>query len=601
MSNFNICSLVRELEDNYIDRTTRTSKYVDFNLSETIDTIYAYLNSKHISGSKDSKGRDKPFFNIVTAASNIWYRATDIDRKNIRIKATKRADEVKSFIATILLQQYMRESDFGTFLNQWGLTLARFGSAMLKFVDKGDELTAEVVSFNRLIFDAIDAENNPIIEVLEMTPAQLRNHPTYDQEMVESLIESSKTARETLNKEDKDTVNDFIKLYEIHGNLPLSYLTGEEKDENTYVQQMHVISFVPAKDAYDDYTLVKGREKNPYMMTHLIKEDGRSIGIGAVEHLFEAQWMTNHSQKSIKDQLDLASKLIFQTSDNNFVGRNVLKSIDNGEIMVHQPNQPITQVQNNSHDITALQNFGIAWQNLAKEITSTPDAIAGNKFPSGTAYRQVVALQQEAHSLFEIMTENKGLAIENMMRRFIIPFLKRKMNTTEEIVGVLDVQGIKKIDSMFIPQEAIKKVNEKIIDRALQGQATTLEEQEEMIAQETESLTQAFDQDGQTRYIKPSAIASKTWNETLKDFEWEVEVEVTGETSDKEAMLVTLTTVLQSIAANPTILQDPNARTLFNKILVATGEVSPIELSALPQTPTQNPQQLEELTKVGQT
>jgi len=52
-------------------------------------------------------------------------------------------------------------------------------------------------------------------------------------------------------------------------------------------------------------------------------------------------------------------------------------------------------------------------------------------------------------------------------------------------------------------------------------------------------------------------------------------------------LLQTLATVLQSIAANPQILTDPNAKMLFNKILSATGTVSPIELSA---TTTMQPQ-----------
>ncbi len=53
----------------------------------------------------------------------------------------------------------------------------------------------------------------------------------------------------------------------------------DEDDEETYVQQMHVVSFVGGnkKDKDEDYCLYKGKEKNPYMMTHLIKEDGRTM------------------------------------------------------------------------------------------------------------------------------------------------------------------------------------------------------------------------------------------------------------------------------------------------------------------------------------
>ena len=595
-----ISEIVQSAENKFNNGTTTKSKYVSFSLSENLDKIDAYANSKHTTGDKDSKGRDKPFFDITTAAINIWYRATDIDRRNMRIKATKREDVLKAFIATVHLQEYMRRENFGRFLNKWGRSLAKYGSSIVKLVDKGDRLHTEVVPWNKLIVDPIDAMNNPIIEILELTPAQLRKNKGYDQEIVEGLIKSEQATRKTRDGQAQDTRADYIKLYEVHGELPLSHITDDPEDDTIYVQQMHVISMVESKDGeIQDFSLVKGKEKNPYLLTHLIEEEGQTLSIGSVQHLFEAQWMMNHSQKAIKDQLDLASKVIFQTSDGNYVGRNVLNAIDNGEILIHAPNQPITQVNNNSHDITALMNFQSQWQSLAKEINSTPDAISGNTFPSGTAYRQVVALQQEAHSLFEQMTESKGLHLEEMLRIHIIPYIKKKMNSTDEIAATLDEQGIQKIDTIYIPNQAVRQANQKILAEALKGNPLTQEAGQELVNAETQDITKKLALDGDQRFLKPSEIASKTWADELDGFEWDVEVEITNESTNKEATMTTLTTVLQTIAGNPGVLQDPNMKMLFNKILTTSGEVSPIELSATPAQPTQSPEQLEELQAVG--
>lgn len=606
-----IGSLVKELENNYISGTTKKSKYVEYSLYNTIETIYAYLNSKHTSGLYDSQGREKPFFNITTAVVNIWYRATDIDRKNIRIKAVKKQDELRVMVATALLQDYMRREAFGVFLNDWGRVSAAFNSAVLKFVEKDGRLISSVVPWSRLIVDAVNFEDNPVIEKLELTPAQLRANSSYNQDVVEELIDAVKS-RKTIGRENKDNLNNYIEVYEVHGELPLSYLTGKEEDEKTYVQQMHIISCVNKKgrvkkgeSKYDTFTLYSGREKNPYMITHLLKEEDRTLGIGAVEHLFDAQWMVNHTAKAIKDQLDQASKIIYQTADQNFLGKNALNEIENGDILIYSQNQPLTQLQNNAHDITSLQNFGQEWMNLAKEITSTPDAIQGNTFPSGTAYRQVVALQQEAHSLFEIMTENKGLAIEEMMRRFIIPFLKKKMDTKEELAAILDERGIEMIDSMYVPNKAVERANIKAIEKGLKDKRAVNEDQFNEIRQQEEfNIKNELATGGNTRYLKVDSFGKKTWKEYLKGLEWDVEVEVTNETTDKEAVLATLTTVLQKIATNPMVLQDKNMKILFNKILTTTGEISPLELSAgeapqnQPQLPV-NPQQLGNLEKVG--
>lgn len=584
---YNIGELIRKMENDYTQGTVKMSKFVDFSMYDTIEKIDAYAKSKHTSGDTDSLGREKPFFNIVTSAENIWYRATDIDRRNIRVKATKQADILKSYLATAKLQGWMRKTNFGAFLNEWGRMLSRYGSAVLKFVEKEGVLYPMVVSWQKLIVDPIDFYANPRIEKVELTPAQLRQRKGYDKEMVESLIDALQ-ARTTLDKQQKDNRSEYITLYEIHGELPLSNITGKDEDDDVYVQQMHVESFVASgkKDGeYDDFCLFKGREKqDPYMITHLIEEDGQTLAVGAVQSLFEAQWMQNHSIKSIKDHLDLASKLIFQTSDGNFVGQNALSAIENGDILVHAVNQPLTQLNNSSHDISSFQSFQNLWKVLAQEITSTPDSISGNNFPSGTAYRQVALLNQEAHSLFEIMTENKGIHIEEMMRKFVLPHIKKQLDTKDEIMVTLDEYGIKEIDANFVRVETQKRVKREIIDKLVSGQFDQLATVEPSVVQaDIETQLQEL---GGKRSFKPSEVESKTWAEYFKDFEWDLEVEVTNENSDKEVVLTTLSTVLQTIATNPLVLQDPNAKLVFNRILEEAGRISPVELMQAQSTPT---------------
>jgi hypothetical protein len=244
MDNQDIYSLIRDKENSFTTELTRYSDYVEENMYQDIQKIDAYYNSKLTTGEKDSLGRDKPVFNIVTAAVNIWFRATDLDRKHVTVKASKATQQLQAFISTVLLQDWMKKSRFGTFLNDWGRTLSKYGSAVVQFVDKGDELSIEVADWNRIICDAIDFENNPVIKKIEATPAQLRMNESYDQEVAEELIEESLQVRKDMRGFNKDTRDDFINLYEIHGKLPLSYLTDEEEDSKIYVQQMHVTCFL---------------------------------------------------------------------------------------------------------------------------------------------------------------------------------------------------------------------------------------------------------------------------------------------------------------------------------------------------------------------
>jgi len=135
--------------------------------------------------------------------------------------------------------------------------------------------------------------------------------------------------------------------------------------------------------------------------------------------------MQNHNSKNIKDQLDLSSKIITQTSDTAFAGRNILNSIEQGDVLTHKVNEPLTRI-NNQADIQAIQSYQEQWKKIGNEITGVSEAMLGMAAKSGTAWRQTEALLQESHDLFEQMTENKDLYLQEMLTTYIIPHIKRK-------------------------------------------------------------------------------------------------------------------------------------------------------------------------------
>lgn len=597
-----VCQIIRRAEDNYLQGTTRLGEYVDWSMHDTIERIDAYSNSRHISGDKDSLGRDKPFFNIVVAATNVWYRATDIDRKDIRFVPTKSSSVVLAFVANIMLQNWMNKYRFGQFLNTWGRTLAKYGSSVTKFIEVDGELIPSVIPWNRYIADPVQFDALPRIEKFYKTPAQLRNMATpghrdyanYDMDTVEALIEG-RSSRKTLDGAQKDTMSEFVEVYEVHGEMSVAtYKEGKgvkpkKGDEEIFKQQMHVVSFNQSGKEYDDYTLYCGYEKqDPYMKTDLIEEDGRTLAIGAVEYLFDAQWQQNHTVKNMKDTLDLASKLVFQTADTHFVGRNVLTAIETGDVLITGKDMPLTRLANDKPDIVAMQNYGVMWQNLAQELTNTPDLTRGISQAQPLTYGLGQILNNNSNSLFEIMTENKGLSIEDMMRTYVIPHLKKQLKNTDEVVGILDDAGIQEIDSMYVPREAIRRFNKRTlnqIEQAITDPSAPLPQPFDQMKEE-QSVKQEVGTLGDKRFFKPDELGKKQWDEVFSDFEWDsIRVEVTNEQTDKQANLQTLTTALQTIATNPAILQDPNAKMLFSAILNQTGVVSPIQLSTAQSQP----------------
>jgi hypothetical protein len=315
--------------------------------------------------------------------------------------------------------------------------------------------------------------------------------------------------------------------------------------------------------------------------------DGSVSFDGSVKTLFDSQWMTNHTVKQIKDQLDLASMLLFQTSDGNYVGQNALNAMATGDILIHAPNQPLTQLQNNSHDITALQNYAAQWKALSQDIAGGTDLMLGKPMPSATTLGETKIAQGEAHSNFEMMTETKGLYLEALMREYIIPYLKKKAKSKDEIVAALTDAGVERISSMYVKQEATKRTNSQLIEKVLAGEDVTPETQDELMTENTQAVNEEIKTDGGEIFLKPSEIDSKTWADIFEDLEWEVSCDITGEDSDKQAALTTMTEIFKIVSGMQGRPMTPQENFLFNKMLNEVGNiVSPIEMSAL-QQPTQ--------------
>lgn len=583
MSTQTIGDLVRDMERDYTSGTNTISKYVNVNMYEDICTIDAYLNYKHVSGEYDSLGREKPFFNVSISASNIWYRATDIDRSNIRLTTQKQKKAMAAFLANIHLHKWMDYNYYGVFLNEWGKTLARYGSAVSKYVEKDGKLYASVIPWNRLICDPISFEGNPVIEVLEVTESELRKNTLYDKDVVNDLCNALEN-RKTIDGRNKDNKSKYIRLYEVHGNFPKSMVTGKQADDYIYEDRMFVVSFVKSKNKrneYDTYIVYTGLEDFPYKIDHLIKEDGQTLSYGAVRHLFQTQWMVNHNAKLIKDQLDLASKLIFQTADDTFLGSNALTNITTGDVLIHKPNMPLTQVNNNSHDISSLQSYSNSWKVLGNEITGISESMLGNTAPSGTAWRQVEALLQESHDLFNLMRENKGLAIERHIKNRVLKFFKKSLNNANEISATLADYEIKKIDSKYVKNYSVKETKRIIKDKFLSGEVPTDEEQSKLFETIMNASSENMADLGNERYFKPSEI---NWKKEFEDLEEDVTVDVTNENVDPDAM-VTLNTLLKFIVSKQGQPMNDDERLVFNKILMKSGTVSPIELSGKKSQP----------------
>lgn len=600
-----ICEVVRALEREYVSGTVQKSKYVSFSMFEIISTTDAYLNSKHLSGEYDDLGREKPFFNISVAAANIWWRATDLDTRNIKLRASKTKDYIGAFLKTVLLQQWMKDEKFGVYLNKWGQLLAQYGSAVTKIFENSKGLHVRAMSWTKMIVDPVEFAPNPKIEILELTPAQLmkrvKTH-NYNATAVKGLLEAV-TKRQTQNKQTKDNRPGYIRIYETHGEfseeqykISKGITDMTESDASDFSQQIHVVSYVGTKSGrkteYEDFELFAGKEAyDPFRLDSLIEDMDRSLGKGAVEYICEAQWMTNHSIKTEKDTLDLASRLFFQTSDGNFLNMNIIDNAESGDILVHADQKPLSQVNTSKYDITNMMNFRAAWKGQSQEIAGISEAMLGILPKSGTPAAQTQQILQENYSLFETMTENKGLSLTEMLRDRILPSLDKKMDSSEEVSAILSAHDIEKIDAIFLNEEATKRANKQVmaainenLDRMARGENVQPIDAAGMHDQHMALLQAGQQQLGNTRYFKPSEMDDTTWNDQLAGIDTDIDIDITGEGADVRGMLAVLADTLKMIMT-PGFEQNAKAQAVARRSLELSGAMSPVEYDALPDAP----------------
>ncbi|MGI8467739.1 MAG: hypothetical protein ACR2N3_04735 [Pyrinomonadaceae bacterium] len=580
----NIHQFVREQRQNYETKRVKIARNYNYNQKDTLDLIELYYNSKFLSGNLDSLEREKPFFNINKFRVNVATRTTDMDVKDIKIESETSDDYVRSFLLTKENMVWMKQANFSRFLNDLGKTRAKYGGTLIKKTNHNGELKLTVVPWKDLITDQTDILKGVIIERHFYTPAELKAMSgVWDN--VDEAIETARANKDDYNETNsKQTPGDYIEVYEIHGDLPVAMLKDiedvKEEDFETYSTQVHIVCGSDMYDTDDNgkktekgTTLFSGKEKQlPYKYLAWDEVPGRALGVGVVEDSFEAQVWTNDLIYKEKEIVELASKIIYQTTDKT-VGKNVLTDLENGDIITLKDGKTLSQVNNVPSSLPEFTNMLAKWKDQLDRTTNTYEANTGENLPSGTPYRLGATLNQEANSMFDYRREEMGIFLQEVYEDWVMPYLIKKLKSKHTLATEFSEDELNMIDSAHI-ELALKEEIEK---KQQEGILIT------DIEQERQRLKQKMMQTKATRFINVPKNYYDDINATIS-------IITTNETRVKAAVLETLNSVLVQFAQNPQILDNPVTKKILNKIMEVSGAFSPIELQVESATPLQTNQ-----------
>lgn len=529
-----------------------------FNQRKTVETSHFYYNSKFQTGDVDEDGDRKYFYNIVKNPCKIFSKAIDFDTKNIRLLTVEGSDSNKTWFMERDLKFWMRDKAFGKTLNRIFKELPIFGSVVLKIIGG----TPYFVDLRNFVVeqsaDSLD-DSNYIIEVHNYTVAGFRK-------AAKEMNWSKEKVDETIKKFREMKGVSHIRVYERYGELKV----GDSWDyRRIYIADVGV-------DEYDQRSgdlkiehpgvelsneIVDG---HPYWEFHAEKMPGRWLGIGVIETLVEPQIRMNELVNLQSKTSYWAALRLFFSRDSNMAG-NLYSDKKNGQVITGE--SEITQIDMSDRNLAFFNDQKNDQMRNRDELTFSYDVVQGERLPAGTPLGSAQLAISQTLSYFELIQEEVALSVKEMLYQVILPSFQEERNSehTLRLVG----QDLDTYINMVKNELVLKEV---IRQSLITG---TLPTEEEKSVIEV-AVTEAIKQEKEKILDIPKGF--------YKGIKYDVDIDITGESTDTRVRYATKFAILQAMTVDPTLTTDPVKRKfLFS--MMEDGGVNPNDFfGELPKT-----------------
>lgn len=537
----------------------------EWNMKAHLRRSFLYLNSQFEDNNEDRTLR--PNKNIVLPIMNVQYRTEGFDVKDIDLFVDNADDYYKSLLIKKYHQKWVLENGLDSFIDEMTEGYCNYGGTLVR---KTDKARPEVIDLRNLAFcNQTDILAYPFAIRHKYSQAQLRKankkwgNTSYGATIdIEGLIALSK-------KEDKDE----IEIFEVHGLLPTEWLGDEYYDENDSKdeQQVQIVSFY--KDSNNQKQgVILFRHREPELPFKFLSRDyveGRALGRGGIEELFEAQIWTNWDEIKITEMLASASKTLHFSDDPTFKSRNNLTNVNNNEVFSLQEGRKIQQIDTYPRNLQVFNDSVERWQNQAQMLGSASEALMGEAPTSGTPFKLYEAQQIEGKGMHKYRQGKLAVFMDEIYRDWILPHLAREICKPQNFLSELS------IDEMQV-----------VVDNVVTKKTNDFKKRMILSMQDIdEDMVNLFKDE-----IKADALkkGNKRFFEILADDMKDVSISVMTNIAGKQKNLALLTdklvNVLRQYISTPQIRQDPEMNKLLNVILESSG-LSPIMFGSQPQQP----------------
>jgi hypothetical protein len=442
--------------------------------------------------------------------------------------------------------------------------------------DGTSELCIEVPEWKNLITDQVDIVNRPIIECHYKTVTELMGMDGVWQNIDLAIAQAKSRGYATV-----------IPVYEVRGMFPLSFYkeingqTVSDGDENKFSYQLYYFAGRYGQqnnwnnqDANNMYNLGaltplywENNTEKVYKYLARKKRAGRAFGVGVPEEGQEAQVWTNDATLKQFRAMEITSKVIGQTASKKLKGRNMLTEVDDGQILEHDDNKPISALNlMPAGGLTQYAALMQQWFTQFERATSAYSAQRGESPTSRTSFKLQSAVIAQSGSVMETIQEEFGIFITEIISDWVMPYLAKRLNTAHILSHDFTMEELAQIDKNF----SINMANQKAKAEILAGKIVTAEDYASFMQQADQMIKRTK----ATRFLSLPA-------NYYKKAQSNVTILVTGEQRNKRAGLESLLSIFKIYQSNPDISNDPVLNTLLMQIIELSGAgISPITLIA---------------------
>ena len=299
--------------------------------------------------------------------------------------------------------------------------------------------------------------------------------------------------------------------------------------------------------------------------------DGRWLGRGQVEKLFEAQIAQNKTAIYKNSSLHWTSKRVFQTRDDG-VERNLMTDVQNGDILRNR--SEITPIANEERNLHAYVEDENRWDTLVDKLGFSYALMSGGGASTGAlGVAQIQSMQ--ASGFFDLKREDIGIFLKNMIFDWLIPLFKKDKKASHKIqkLGLSD-EEVGYLNSMLTEG----KTNKAVIDYVVKTGIVPNQ-------QEVDAIKLIIGE--KVKKEKDVEIPDSYY----QDLKLKVDIDITGESIDLAGKISALQTILPLLFSNPQALQDPTIKAYFSQTVEAMG-LNPLRLQDTPTPDNQLTQQV---------